>query len=182
MKAWQNLYTKSNVYARIYSVHDRIYVDVRSYLNSFSSHCFFIFDSTIRCTVMGGAWAHVQTWYKKVINCAQLGCHSFRSYSYIPRYTIMRNDFFVYLEIYSVYLETYEYGEVVQGVRFPDVINAGPAALAGTAAGPALAPSWPLASMLSCHPSINEILWSSCKICRMWRCKMCTVWKICWMC
>ncbi len=25
---------------------------------------FFIFDSTIRCTVMGGAWAHVQTWLK----------------------------------------------------------------------------------------------------------------------
>ncbi len=27
----------------------------------FQMHCFFIFDSTIRCTVMGGAWAHVQT-------------------------------------------------------------------------------------------------------------------------
>ncbi len=50
---------------------------------------------------------------------------------------------------------------------------------------PALAPSWPLASMLSCHPSINEILWSSCKICRMWRykmCRHCRVWKICWIC
>jgi hypothetical protein len=33
---------------------------------------------------------------------------------------IMRNEVFVYLEIYSVYLEIYEYGEVVQGVRFPD--------------------------------------------------------------
>ena len=32
----------------------------------------------------------------------------------------MRNEVFVYLEIYSVYLEIYEYGEVVQGVRFPD--------------------------------------------------------------
>ncbi len=27
---------------------------------------------------------------------------------------------FSYLEIYSVYLEIYEYGKVVQGVRFPD--------------------------------------------------------------
>ncbi len=34
----------------------------------------------------------------------------------------MRNDVFVYLKIYSVYLEIYENGEVVQGVRFPDVI------------------------------------------------------------
>ncbi len=36
---------------------------------------------------------------KKVIKYAQLGCHSFRSYSYIPgpRYTIMRNEVFVYL-------------------------------------------------------------------------------------
>jgi hypothetical protein len=33
----------------------------------------------------------------------------------------MRNEVFVYLEIYSVYLEIYEYGEVVQGVRFPFV-------------------------------------------------------------
>ncbi len=32
----------------------------------------------------------------------------------------MRNEVFVYLEIYSVYLEIYEYGKVVQGVRFPD--------------------------------------------------------------
>jgi hypothetical protein len=55
---------------------------------------------------------------KKVMNTAavpNLGvimhCHiSFRSYSYIPRYTIMRNEVFVYLEIYSVYLEIYDYG------------------------------------------------------------------------
>jgi hypothetical protein len=33
----------------------------------------------------------------------------------------MRNEVFVYLETYSVYLEIYEYGKVVQGVRFPDV-------------------------------------------------------------
>ncbi len=33
---------------------------------------------------------------------------------------IMRNEVFVYLEIYTVYLEIYEYGKVVQGVRFPD--------------------------------------------------------------
>jgi hypothetical protein len=32
----------------------------------------------------------------------------------------MRNEVFVYLEIYSVYLEIYEYGKVVQGVRLPD--------------------------------------------------------------
>ncbi len=57
---------------------------------------------------------------EKVTNCAQLGCHSFRSYSYIPRYTIMRNEVFVYLEIYSVYLEIFDYGVLVQGVRFPD--------------------------------------------------------------
>jgi hypothetical protein len=31
----------------------------------------------------------------------------------------MRNEVFVYLEIYSVYFEIYEYGEVAQGVRFP---------------------------------------------------------------
>ncbi len=37
----------------------------------------------------------------------------------------MRNEVFVYLEIYSVYLEIYEYGKVVQGVRFPDVVQAG---------------------------------------------------------
>ncbi len=80
---------------------------------------FFIFDSTIRCTVMGGAWAHIQTWWKKVINCAQIGCHSFHIY-YIPRCTIMRNEVFVYLEIYSVYLEIY-YGVFIQGIRFPDV-------------------------------------------------------------
>ncbi len=42
---------------------------------------------------------------KKVMNCAQLGCHSFRSYSYLPRYAIMRNEVFVYLEIYWVYRE-----------------------------------------------------------------------------
>ena len=39
----------------------------------------------------------------------------------------MRNEVFVYLEIYSVYLEIYKYGKVVQGVRtvrFPDdIIN-----------------------------------------------------------
>ncbi len=40
----QNLYTKSNVYAWIYPVHKRINVDVRSYPNSFSSHCFFILE------------------------------------------------------------------------------------------------------------------------------------------
>jgi hypothetical protein len=34
----------------------------------------------------------------------------------------MRNEVFVYLEIYSVYLEIYEYGKVVQGVRFPDEV------------------------------------------------------------
>ncbi len=50
---------------------------------------------------------------EKVINCAQVGCHSFRSYSYIPRYTIMRKEVFIYLEIYY-------YGVLVQGVRFPD--------------------------------------------------------------
>ncbi len=33
----------------------------------------------------------------------------------------MSNEVFIYLEIYSVYLEIYENGEVVQGVRFPDV-------------------------------------------------------------
>ncbi len=32
----------------------------------------------------------------------------------------MRNEVFVYLEIYTVYLEIYEYGKVVQGVRVPD--------------------------------------------------------------
>jgi hypothetical protein len=32
----------------------------------------------------------------------------------------MRNEVFVNLEIYSVYLEIYEYGKAVQGVRFPD--------------------------------------------------------------
>jgi hypothetical protein len=32
----------------------------------------------------------------------------------------MRNEVFVYLEIYSVYLEIYDYGVLVQGVRFPD--------------------------------------------------------------
>jgi hypothetical protein len=32
----------------------------------------------------------------------------------------MRIEVFIYLEIYSVYLEIYEYGKVVQGVRFPD--------------------------------------------------------------
>ena len=53
---------------------------------------------------------------RKVMNCAQLGCHSFRSYSYISRCTIMRNEVFVYLEIH-------EYGKVVQGVRFPDELE-----------------------------------------------------------
>jgi hypothetical protein len=48
-------------------------------------------------------------------------------------YTIMRNEVFVYLEIYSyisryleiysVYLEIYEYEKVVQGVRFPDGLS-----------------------------------------------------------
>jgi hypothetical protein len=33
---------------------------------------------------------------------------------------IMRNEVFVYLDIYSVYLEIYDYGVLVQGVRFPD--------------------------------------------------------------
>jgi hypothetical protein len=36
-------------------------------------------------------------------------------FSYISRY-----------EIYSVYLEIYEYGKVVQGVRFPDASHAEP--------------------------------------------------------
>ncbi len=37
------------------------------------------------------------------------------------RYTIMKNEVFAYLEIYSVYLEIYYYGVLVQGrVRFPD--------------------------------------------------------------
>ncbi len=35
----------------------------------------------------------------------------------------MRNEVFVYLEIYSVYLEIYDYGVLVQGVRFPDVLR-----------------------------------------------------------
>ncbi len=48
-------FCKYKVYALIYSVHGSIYVDLLSYPNSFSSHCFFISDSTIRCTVMGGA-------------------------------------------------------------------------------------------------------------------------------
>ncbi len=119
MKSWQILYTKSNIYAWIYSVHDRIYVDERSYPKSFSSHCFFIFDSTIRCTVRG-CLSTGSNMIKKVINCAELGCHSFRSYSYIPRSTIMRDEVFVYLEIYLVYLEIYDYGE---GVRFPDGVR-----------------------------------------------------------
>ena len=53
------------------------------------------------------------------MNCAhwQLWCHwhsSFCSYSYIPRYTIMRNEVFVYY-----------YGVLVQGVRslFPDELG-----------------------------------------------------------
>jgi hypothetical protein len=37
----------------------------------------------------------------------------------------LRNEVFVYLEIYSVYLEIYEYGKVVQGVRFPDASASG---------------------------------------------------------
>ncbi len=49
---------------------------------------------------------------KKVMNCAQLGCHSFLSYSHIPRYTIMRNEVFVNLEIYSVYLDIYYSGSL----------------------------------------------------------------------
>ncbi len=112
---------KINVYAWIYSVHERIYVDVRSYANSLSSVFFLIFDSTIWCTVMGVPEHMMLRHDKKVMNCAQLGCHSFRSYSYISRYSIMRNEIFVYLGIYSVYLEIYEYGVLVQGVRFPDV-------------------------------------------------------------
>jgi hypothetical protein len=32
----------------------------------------------------------------------------------------MRNEVFVYLEIYLIYLEIYYYGVLVQGVRFPD--------------------------------------------------------------
>ena len=59
---------------------------------------------------------------KKVMNCAQLRSYSYYE-SYILRYMIMRNEVFVYLEIYSVYLEIYEYGKVVQGVRFPDVAD-----------------------------------------------------------
>ncbi len=35
----------------------------------------------------------------------------------------MRNEVFVFLEIYSVYLKIYEYGKVVQGVRFPDELE-----------------------------------------------------------
>ncbi len=35
----------------------------------------------------------------------------------------MRNEVFVYLEICSVYLKIYEYGKVVQGVRFPDDVR-----------------------------------------------------------
>ncbi len=31
----------------------------------------------------------------------------------------MRNKVFVYLEIYSVYLKIFDYGVLVQGVRFP---------------------------------------------------------------
>jgi hypothetical protein len=83
---------------------------------------------------------------KKIINCAQLGCHSFCSYSYKPRYTIMRNDVFVYLEIYSVYLEIYDYGVLDQGVRFPDVIiknyNSHCRALSGEAAPSCEAALW----------------------------------------
>jgi hypothetical protein len=37
----------------------------------------------------------------------------------------MGNEVFVYLEIYSVYLKIYEYGKVVQGVRFPDDTDIG---------------------------------------------------------
>jgi hypothetical protein len=37
----------------------------------------------------------------------------------------MRNEFFEYLEIYSVYLEIYEYGEAFQGFRFPDGCDIG---------------------------------------------------------
>jgi hypothetical protein len=32
----------------------------------------------------------------------------------------MRTAVFVYLEIYYVFLEIYDYGELVQGVTFPD--------------------------------------------------------------
>ncbi len=71
----------------------------------------------------------VQSWgvpehmfkHDKKENCAQPGRHSFHSYSYILRYTIMRNEGFAYLEIYCVFLEIYDYGVLVQGVRFPDV-------------------------------------------------------------
>ncbi len=71
----------------------------------------------------GGCLSTCSNMIKKVMSCAQLGCHSFLSYSYISRYTIMRNEVFVYLEIYSVYLEIYDYGVRVQGVRFPDVLE-----------------------------------------------------------
>ncbi len=68
LKAWQNLYTKSNVYMICLDILSTwaytmlpCDVDVRSYPNSFSSHCFFIFDSTIRCTGMGGEFPDVST-------------------------------------------------------------------------------------------------------------------------
>ncbi len=39
----------------------------------------------------------------------------------------MRSEVFVYLDIYSVYLQIYDYGVFIQGVRFPDGVTPGPA-------------------------------------------------------
>ncbi len=106
MKAWQNWYIKSNVYASIYSVHEGIYVDVRSYPGAeyffFTLFFHFWLHHTVTMYSHGGCLSTCSNMIKKSWTVPNLGVIVFTDnhllvsrdirlwemrFSYISRYT-----------------------------------------------------------------------------------------------
>ncbi len=90
LKAWQNWYRKTK-YICLDTLSTWPYIRKCTELPEFFIFTlFFSFltppNDVLSCEVPGHMFKHDE----KVINCAQLGCHSLRLYSYIPQYTIMR--------------------------------------------------------------------------------------------